>query len=235
MEAVQTGWRRTECGTALDRQVATLIFAETIGQLTGGLPMGQNEMFRPPILAWAKPRGRLRQILRHFSKRIMRRYAARGCAQALAKDMHPARAFQDAELDTIRDQYRRFTEARLSRTRINGTWRMSLFPMQPLRQWRRLAHFGVCIPEEFGGLGLSKLVMCVITEELSRGWLGAGSLGTRSEIAGELIALGGTGNRRRNGCPRSRAERSCQRRCLPNPIPGPISARSRPAPAIGEG
>ena len=34
--------------------------------------------------------------------------------------------------------------------------------------------------------------MCVITEELSRGWIGAGSLGTRSEIAGELIMQGGT-------------------------------------------
>jgi (2S)-methylsuccinyl-CoA dehydrogenase len=34
--------------------------------------------------------------------------------------------------------------------------------------------------------------MCIVTEELSRGWIGAGSLGTRSEIAGELITLGGT-------------------------------------------
>src|SRR3546814_18583821 len=55
-----------------------------------------------------------------------------------------------------------------------------------------LGTFGVCIPEEFGGLGLGKLVMCIVTEELSRGWIGAGSLGTRSEIAGELIATGGT-------------------------------------------
>src|SRR3546814_3530507 len=55
-----------------------------------------------------------------------------------------------------------------------------------------LGTFGVCIPEAFGGLGLGKLVMCIVTEELSRGWIGAGSLGTRSEIAGELIAMGGT-------------------------------------------
>jgi (2S)-methylsuccinyl-CoA dehydrogenase len=56
----------------------------------------------------------------------------------------------------------------------------------------QLGTFGVCIPAEYGGLGLSKLVMCVITEELSRGWIGAGSLSTRSEIAGELISMGGT-------------------------------------------
>src|SRR3546814_4932218 len=34
--------------------------------------------------------------------------------------------------------------------------------------------------------------MCVVTEELSRGYIGLGSLGTRSEIAAELIRLGGT-------------------------------------------
>ncbi len=34
--------------------------------------------------------------------------------------------------------------------------------------------------------------MCVVTEELSRGYIGVGSLGTRNEIAGELIRLGGT-------------------------------------------
>jgi (2S)-methylsuccinyl-CoA dehydrogenase len=55
-----------------------------------------------------------------------------------------------------------------------------------------LGTFGVCIAEEYGGLGLGKLVMCVVTEELSRGWIGTGSLGTRSEIAGELIMQGGT-------------------------------------------
>src|SRR3546814_7267369 len=34
--------------------------------------------------------------------------------------------------------------------------------------------------------------MCVVTEELARGYIGLGSLGTRSEIAAELIRLGGT-------------------------------------------
>ena len=34
--------------------------------------------------------------------------------------------------------------------------------------------------------------MCVVSEELSRGYIGVGSLGTRSEIAAELILIGGT-------------------------------------------
>ena len=39
---------------------------------------------------------------------------------------------------------------------------------------------------------MSKTAMCVVSEELSRGYIGVGSLGTRSEIAAELILGGGT-------------------------------------------
>ena len=55
-----------------------------------------------------------------------------------------------------------------------------------------LGVFGLTIPEQYGGLGMEKMAMCVVTEELSRGYIGVGSLGTRSEIAAELIRLGGT-------------------------------------------
>ncbi len=55
-----------------------------------------------------------------------------------------------------------------------------------------LGVFGLTVPEEFGGLGLGKEAMCVVSEELSRGYIGVGSLGTRSEIAAELILGGGT-------------------------------------------
>jgi (2S)-methylsuccinyl-CoA dehydrogenase len=39
---------------------------------------------------------------------------------------------------------------------------------------------------------MGKTAMCVVSEELSRGYIGVGSLGTRSEIAAELILGGGT-------------------------------------------
>ena len=44
--------------------------------------------------------------------------------------------------------------------------------------------------------------MCIVTEELSRGWIATGSLGTRSEIAGELIMLGGTPAQQAHWLPR---------------------------------
>ena len=61
-----------------------------------------------------------------------------------------------------------------------------------------LGVFGLTVPEEWGGLGMGKLAMCVVTEELSRGYIGVGSLGTRSEIAAEADRSGGTGRRSRN-------------------------------------
>ena len=99
----------------------------------------------------------------------------------------------DHELfDSIRDQYRRFTDNRILPFAHGWHLANDLIPDEVIADMAALGTFGVCIAEEYGGLGLAKLVMCVITEELSRGWIGAGSLGTRSEIAGELIMQGGT-------------------------------------------
>jgi (2S)-methylsuccinyl-CoA dehydrogenase len=44
--------------------------------------------------------------------------------------------------------------------------------------------------------------MCVVSEELSRGYIGVGSLGTRSEIAAELILCGGTEDQKAKWLPR---------------------------------
>ncbi len=65
-----------------------------------------------------------------------------------------------------------------------------------------LGVFGLTIPEEFGGLGLGKESMCVVSEELSRGYIGVGSLGTRSEIAAELIIASGTEDQKNHLLPK---------------------------------
>jgi alkylation response protein AidB-like acyl-CoA dehydrogenase len=39
-----------------------------------------------------------------------------------------------------------------------------------------LGFFGLRIPEEYGGLGLGCLEYCLVTEELSRGWMSVGSI-----------------------------------------------------------
>jgi (2S)-methylsuccinyl-CoA dehydrogenase len=79
-----------------------------------------------------------------------------------------------------------------------------LIPMEIIEELAEMGVFGLTIPEEFGGFGLSKASMCVVSEELSRGYIGVGSLGTRSEIAAELILAGGTDEQKQKWLPGSR-------------------------------
>jgi (2S)-methylsuccinyl-CoA dehydrogenase len=173
----------------LDEMVAGLGFAEIMGQLTGGLPMSQNEIFRPTDLGIDEAAQRLRAATADMAED---RAALRAeLAQSLAAGDWPSDSL-DPEIDAVRDQFRRFTEREI--VPHAQAWHLAnaLIPDSVVEALAELGTFGVTIPEQFGGLGLGKLVMCVVTEELSRGWIAAGSLGTRSEIAGELILTAGT-------------------------------------------
>lgn len=175
----------------LDAQIAALAFAESIGQLVGGLPMGQNEIFRPADLGIGAA---ARMLADTCASMLDADHAPMrsDIAASLAGDHWPSETLHDADLDAIREQYRRFTDTAIIPDAHGWHLANALIPDATVQAMADLGTFGVCIPEEFGGLGLGKLVMCIVTEELSRGWIGAGSLGTRSEIAGELIVLGGT-------------------------------------------
>lgn len=188
-------------GTGIDRQVAELAMAETLGQLTGGLPMGQNEMLRPVDLGLERTAADLGAICSSLLPADQAANRA-AIAAALVEGQWPSESMNDGELDTIRDQFRRFTEAEILPHAHKWHLANALIPNNTVSKMAELGTFGATIPEKFGGLGLSKLVMCLITEELSRGWIGAGSLGTRSEIAGELIALAGTPSQQVHWLPR---------------------------------
>ena len=185
----------------IDDRIATLAFAEGIGQLVGGLPMGQNEIFRPADLGL----GAAARTLADASADLIDadHAATRAAVAAALADGHwPSETLHDADLDAIRDQYRRFTDSEIIPYAHGWHLANDLIPDATVEAMAELGTFGVCIPEEFGGLGLGKLVMCIVTEELSRGWIGTGSLGTRSEIAGELIVLGGTDAQKAEWLPR---------------------------------
>ncbi|SKB96230.1 acyl-CoA dehydrogenase family protein [Sphingopyxis flava] len=191
LEAVLAWLEKGGGANPLDATIAVLAFAESIGQLTGGLPMGQNEIFRPADLGL----GRAARALADACADLLDadHGAARAeVAAALAEGHWPSETLHDADLDAIREQYRRFTDAAIIPHAHGWHLANALIPDATVEAMAELGTFGVCIPEEYGGLGLGKLVMCIVTEELSRGWIGTGSLGTRSEIAGELIVHGGT-------------------------------------------
>lgn len=191
LEALAAWRARGDPANPLDPLIAELAFAETIGQIVGGLPMGQNEIVRPGDLGLGAAARRLADTCSALldADHAQTRQAA---AALLAEGVTPGESLGSEELDTIRTQYRRFTDAEIVPHAHRWHLANALIPDAVVAAMADLGTFGVCIPETYGGLGLDKLVMCVITEELSRGWIGAGSLGTRSEIAGELIVLGGT-------------------------------------------
>ncbi len=207
LEAVADWLEQLESnGTArpVDRLAAQIGFGETLAQLIGGLPMGQNEILRPSAMGVQDAAARLQSdpcaswLLDNGNTA-----AARAEFIALIRDGETlSETLSDAVLDSIRDQYRRFTDARI--LPLAQSWHLAndLIPGEIIKEMAALGTFGVCIPEAYGGLGLGKLVMCVVTEELSRGWIGAGSLGTRSEIAGELIVLAGTEEQKAQWLPR---------------------------------
>jgi (2S)-methylsuccinyl-CoA dehydrogenase len=141
------------------------------------------------------------------------RVARVGRAHRAAGVRHARRTEQRGDqlplaLDQVRAELRGFTAEAI--TPQAHQWHLddALIPDDVIAQMAALGVFGVCIPEEHGGLGLGKLAMAVVSEELSRGWICAGSLGTRSEIAGELIADNGTAEQQAKYLPRI-ADGSC--------------------------
>jgi (2S)-methylsuccinyl-CoA dehydrogenase len=108
----------------------------------------------------------------------------------------------DEDLEMIRDQFRRWTDDKVVPHAHGWHLRDELIPMEIIEELAALGVFGLTIPEDMGGLGLSKAAMVVVSEELSRGYIGVGSLGTRSEIAAELIICGGTPEQKAHWLPK---------------------------------
>ena len=108
----------------------------------------------------------------------------------------------DETLEAIRDEMRKFADSEVVPHAHDWHLTNSYIPLEVVAHMSELGVFGLTIPEEFGGMGLGKESMCVVSEELSRGYIGVGSLGTRSEIAAELILGGGTDEQKQQWLPK---------------------------------
>ncbi|MCC5988509.1 MAG: acyl-CoA/acyl-ACP dehydrogenase [Pararhodobacter sp.] len=181
-------------------------FAEYLAQIRGGIPMSQSEILRPADMGLAPAdlaafdEDPIATLMNGNSP------AARARLVALMRDNAGRASFGatglDDELEMIREQFRRFADEEVA-PHAHG-WHLcdELIPMEIIEKLAELGVFGLTIPEEFGGLGLSKASMVVVSEELSRGYIGVGSLGTRSEIAAELILCGGTDEQKAQWLPK---------------------------------
>lgn len=181
----------------IDALLGQILFSKYLADLIGGVPMNQSEVVRPHELDALDDANTL------FGDPAVRTLIERGLTPAT---MAAAAAFlpdslgrstventgEDETMSMIRDQFRRYTDDKIAPHAHAWHLKNEYIPMDVVNEMAELGVFGLTIPEEHGGLGMGKTAMCVVSEELSRGYIGTGSLGTRSEIAAELILIGGT-------------------------------------------
>ena len=180
---------------------------EYLDQVFGGIAMSQGEIVRLSALGVSG-----RDAARFRTDAVESLIADgntpenRARLVALMRETQAAATFGDPGLDdtleAIRTEMRRFGEAEVARHAHEWHLKNEYIPLGVIGQMAELGVFGLTIPEEFGGMGLSKVSMCVVSEELSRAYIGVGSLGTRSEIAAELILGGGTQEQKERYLPR---------------------------------
>ena len=181
----------------IEQLLSQILFAEYCAQLIGGIPMNQGEIIRPADLGVTKDG--MQRLFDPAVQRFLTEGKTSDALTAAAKHLPDAlgratveETGLDETLTMIRDQFRRFSDDRIVPHAHEWHLKNDYIPMPVVEEMAELGVFGLTIPEEYGGLGLGKTSMCVVSEELSRGYIGVGSLGTRSEIAAELLLNGGT-------------------------------------------
>ena len=181
---------------------------EYLEQMVSGIPMSQGEMVRP-----VGSLGLTAREVQQFRTDAVEALIADGNTPenraALVQKIRDGVASAtvgdsglDEDMEAIRSEMRRFGKAEVVAQAHEWHLKNDYIPMEIVTKMAELGVFGLTIPEEYGGMGLPKISMCVVSEELSRAYIGVGSLGTRSEIAAELILCGGTEEQKQRFLPK---------------------------------
>ncbi len=199
-ELVAYTHRQTEAGRfgQIELLMTRIGLGEYLVQIFHGIPMSQGEFVRLTDFG-LKPReiagllnDAVEHLIEHGNTAPNRAALVSLIAQASDQGANIGDAGLDETMEAIRDEMRRFAEAEVVPHAHEWHLQNAYIPMEVIKSLGDLGVFGLTVPEEYGGMGLGKVAMCVVTEELSRAYIGVGSLGTRSEIAAELILCGGT-------------------------------------------
>jgi (2S)-methylsuccinyl-CoA dehydrogenase len=193
-----TAWlprAKSDGGGVYEERIAKAYLAELARELRGGVNLGQTETVALYDLGLTD--GDVASTI--GSKEIasfIETHASGGAYLEIARGAKEhgggALGLCDDTLSASYKEFRKFVEKEVVPIAQDVHRKDVLVPMELIEKMSALGVFGLTIPEEYGGLGLGKVAMCVVTEELSRGYIGVGSLGTRAEIAAELILGGGT-------------------------------------------
>ena len=190
----------------IEEHLVRVALGEYLAQIVGGIPMSQGELVRPSDLGLSAA-----QVAARINRNVEGLIASGNTVERRARVIELMRASHNATvgmcgldetLESIREEMRKFADSEV--IGHAQTWHRtnSYIPLEIITQMSELGVFGLTIPEAFGGMGLGKESMCVVSEELSRGYIGVGSLGTRSEIAAELILGSGTTEQKEKWLPK---------------------------------
>lgn len=193
--------------TELERLTLSVGFGEYLAQMAGGISMSQGEIVRPgdlwvsdsDIAAFRAPA--VIDLIENGNTPDARWQIAQAIEHSVDTGAFGALGL-DETYEMIRQQFRRFANEEVIPNAHEWHLKDELIPLGIIEKMSEMGVFGLTIPEEYEGSGLGKMSMCVVSEELSRGYIGVGSLGTRSEIAAELILSGGTEDQKREWLPK---------------------------------
>ncbi len=191
----------------IEQIIHQIAFGEYLWQVYGGIPMSQGELVRLQDLGLSQDETRglmAPEVMTLCDKGNSQAARMRlvELMQEQSANITVGQSGLDEELEMIREQFRRFAVDRVEPNAHEWHLKDELIPMEIIEELAEMGVFGLTIPEEYGGFGLSKASMVVVSEELSRGYIGVGSLGTRSEIAAELILCGGTDEQKEHWLPK---------------------------------
>jgi (2S)-methylsuccinyl-CoA dehydrogenase len=189
----------------IEEHAVRIGLGEYLAQIFGGIPISQGEIVRPADLGLsaAVVAGRMTpavEALIASGNTVQRR--ARLVELICANPEGAIGSPFEESLEVIREEMRRFTAGEVAPYALGWHRANDYIPLETIATMGEIGVFGLTVPEGYGGMGLGKEAMCVVAEELSRGSLAVGSLGTRSEIAAELILAGGTNEQQRRWLPK---------------------------------
>ena len=193
--------------TEYEKLILQIIFSEYLCQIKTGIPMSQLEVIRPKDLGLKN--GLFNEIdSNSFNDLILNGNESKDRLELanIIRESVSSNNFGSLGIDEtssmIRDQFNKFVEEHVTPYAHEWHLKDELIPMSVIDKMSELGIFGLTIPEEYGGLGMSKLAMCIVTEELARGYIGIGSLGTRTDISSELLLIGGTEEQKQKWLPK---------------------------------
>jgi (2S)-methylsuccinyl-CoA dehydrogenase len=200
--------RMMDAGTfgEIEESIVRIGVGEYIAQVVGGIAMSQGEVVRLSDmgLSMAQVASRINASCEELTATGNTAARRSRLVELIRQGFHATVgvAGLDETLESIREEMRKFADVEVIDHAQGWHRSNSYIPLEVIAQMSELGVFGLTIPEEFGGMGLGKESMCVVSEELSRGYIGVGSLGTRSEIAAELILGGGTPEQKQKWLPK---------------------------------